>query len=353
MNKVITRIQNYRFMITAIVLFSVFVSSACISETTVKKVTAFADGMDSVLEETTKAFELVEEKHLDRKTAILVNEYVKNQVAIRDFKVEPFFKKEIWESRMNVINGLKTYAATLKEVIGNEKLTEFDDSTKALGQKLVGINEQLVKENILNSKPVSDSELRIFTTAVNAIGRWFIDFKREKVTKQVIHQMNGAVNDVATLLAQDLGDKPYLDDKTSLNPRAKGLREKLWRNHTDIFNERNFFLSMCNDIARQEPALNDSQRTRALRKQCRNLYFSGNEMREEVKTLAEISSQRIKTDDMLAEVQKALLAIPGAHRNLEKAFDDKDVTLPMMISRLFEHAKHIKKFHDDLKEDKK
>lgn len=346
MNEILLYRQGYRFLLTGIVIFSLLLTSACISESTVKKITAFSDGTDAVMSNTIEVFELVEEKHLVRKKAALVNQYTKDKTVARNFKIEPFFPKEIWEGRMLVIKGLQTYAANLKAVVGNEKLTEFDASTKALGLKLQEVDEQFVSTNVLNNKPVPIGVLQLFTSAVNTIGRWFVDYKREKVTKQTLKEMNKAVNEVCNLLAQDLGEKPYLADEIRLNPAVLGLRSKLWQDHTLIINERIVFLGNCDDIKPYDP-MEPPDRTK-LREQCKNYFTSATERRSEIEYIANLIVERKKTDDMVAAVKEALEAIPSAHGMLEKAFDEKDTTLEGLISKVINEAKRIKAFHESL-----
>lgn len=319
-------IKSYRIAMSILLLISIFITSACIPESAVKKITAFSTGMENTMTNTEKVFELIEELHLRRKREILANEYSTDPSAMRRFSSAPFFSEEAFDQRMLVINGLKIYAANLKEVVGNEQLEEFDDSTKALGERLKALNTDVVSRNIFRESSLDATKISIFVTAVNTIGRWFIDYKREKVTRQAIREMNTAVNDACVLLAEDIGIKPNNDDG-SLKPGVIGLREKVWRNYSDILRERDRYFQANGG----------------------SLGFS--DKRKETYEIADILQERQDADDTLVAIKDALLAIPVAHRALEKAFDKEDSSLMFRISQVFEEAERIKKFYENLKKE--
>jgi hypothetical protein len=313
-------------LLQAALAVAVLLTVSCGNPAAVKQIGAFSDGMDLVLKNTAAAFDTIEARHYDRKVAIKVNEFDRSGINLNNVSIEPFFPKKDLAARTLVINGLREYAASLKAVMSDEKLKEFDDKTKAFGKQLTDLNDATVKANILNSKDVSAQQINIFTTAINTIGHWMVDRKREKVTKQTVKEMKDAVRQVCSLLAQDVGDTPHKEGSNDLDPAPgkAGLRKKLWKDYSDIIRNRGLYLER-----------NASS-------------FSAADKRKEIEYLIGLVAERQRADETLAAVKKGLEAIPAAHDKLERAFDEKDTSLSGYITRLFEEGERIREFYEGL-----
>lgn len=317
--------KKLHFLLSIAIVTSLLLTmTSCLPSAAVKKIAAFSDGVDIAMKNTITAYETIEGRHHDRKVAEVVNSY---NVAtnIEQVKIPRFIPEEDWKQRKLVIDGLRLYATNLKAVVSDDKLQEFDAKTKALGQQLASLNENTVKQNILNSGEVPASGIQIFTTAINAIGRWFIDYKREKIVKQTVNKMKENVRNVCLLFGQEIGYNAPVKNGSLVTTQRGTLRKKLWRDYSQIMMEQNDFL------VRNEA------------------NFSANDKRKEIEKLLSLKDEREQADETLDAVVKALRAIPEAHNNIEKAFDEKDTTLPGLISKIFEEGERIKDFYEGLK----
>src|SRR5205814_10266885 len=66
-------------------------------------------------------------------------------------------------------------------------------------------------------------------TAVNGLGRWFIERKRQQQLPRLISDMQDPVRRTAELLQSDIGRAP--DDH---GHGSHGLREQLWLQYTEL-----------------------------------------------------------------------------------------------------------------------
>lgn len=317
--------KKLKTVFTYSLLFSTVLLCSCFPETAVKKINAFADSVELSMDNTVSAYEIVETVYRKRKTEEFVNKYDPVRTNIEQVKIERFLSEEDWKARELVIIGLREYSQSLKEIASNDKLDEFDAKTKALGQQLVNVQETVVKNKILTSGVFSNNEINLFTTGINTIGRWFLNYKRRKIVRATISEMQQNVRNVCILFSKEIGDYPATENG-GLDPRQPAtLRKKLWKDYYDLLRIRNDFL----------------------RNNLNNL--SANEQRDLKKELLDLKSERENADKTLEAVGKTLKAIPIAHDNIEKAFDEKDTTFLAQVSYIFKEAQRIKTFYETLK----
>lgn len=327
MNYLLKTNQTTRFLISICVLFSIFITTACMPKGAVKKISAFSDGVESVTKNTVLAYETIETVYRKLKTEEAVNSYDPVRTNLEQIKIRRFIPEEDWNARKLVIEGLEQYAANLKAVVSDEQLEEFDGKTKALGQQLVSLNEATVQANILKAEMFKASEIRLFTTAINAIGRWFINYKRKKVVRETVDEMQIHVRNVCMLFAAEIGKYP-LNSRGRLDTTQDGtLRKILWVFYSDLIEVKN----------------------EAFRRNIGNMTETEKRLAKE--ELFDLKDERDNADKTLDAVAKALTAIPTAHDNIEKAFDENDTTLAGMIAKIFEEGERIKDFYEGLKKD--
>lgn len=320
--------NKFRCFLASLVLFSAFISTACLPKSAVKKISAFSDGVNTVMSNTVSAYQTIETVYDRRNKERFAKNYNPVSTDINRIKFGRFIPEEDWKARKLVIDGLRQYADNLKAVVSDDQLEEFDAKTKALGHQLVSLQATTVKTNILKSSVFKDSEIRIFTTAMRTIGRWFIDYKRKKVVRETVVQMQFAVKRATDLFAKEIGEDPLIEDTNQIDARqVPTLRKKLWRDYSDLIRLQNDFLR------------NSQNRLSAI------------EEREEKLKLLQMVFEREQADKTLASVAKALKSIPEAHDAIEKAFDEKDTTLEAKIARIFEEAEQVKSFYESLKKE--
>jgi hypothetical protein len=318
--------SRYNVFLAATVLVSLFVASACFPAKAKKKLQDFADAVDIAMLETVSVYLLIEATYDRRNREKFANTYDPNTDDPNRFNFNRFIPEDDWKARKLVIDGLRQYAANLKAVVSDDSLEEFDGRTKALGQQLVGIQSSFVKAKILKSNAISDSEIRIFTTALNTIGRWFIDYRRKKVIRRTVSEMRSAVRNACNIFAKEIGGYPLIKATDALDSSQNPtLRKKLWRDYSDL-------LRLKNDFIRRHLS-----------------SFSPSELRGHNLALLEIIRERETSDKALAAVVETLRTIPIAHDNIEKSFDEGDTSFPQLVARIFEEVDRIRDFHESLK----
>jgi hypothetical protein len=104
--------------------------------------------------------------------------------------IEPFFTpQEIAVGRI-ALDGLPTYASSLSAMMGNQQLDALDAATSGLGEALKGVNEQTVKQNLVKTGTVNDTEIRAAATALNAFGHWLVEKRRRKAIRETATEMH-------------------------------------------------------------------------------------------------------------------------------------------------------------------
>ena len=326
-------------IITGFVLTAAILTSACFPPTAAKKVSAFCDAVTTTMNNTVSAYEMVETQYHKRQEDLLDETYSAEKGNIEKFQFKRFISDDSWQARKLVIDGLNLYAQNLKALASNDKLTEFDGKTTALGQELTKLQGDAVKAKILTSNTFTANEISGFTTAIHTIGSWYIDYTRQKAIKGAGKDLQIAVRNICVLFAKEIGSSPVLPGTTDLDP-AQGttLRKILWRDYADLLKKKN------NLLALNEEALND-----AIAK--KNLAYQSLLKSQRTQLLADllqVKSDREQADKTLDAVAKSLEDIPLAHDNIEKAFDDKDTTLIAQISQIFVEAENIKNYYESL-----
>ena len=206
------------------------------------------------------------------------------------------------------------YLVTISACTSDSRLKEFDGATKELGDSLTKFSasegaQALSKGALPTSAPAA------LATAVNAIGRWLIEYKREKALKAVIPEMNEHVASICTLLRQDIGEL-----------EAPGMRNQLYNQFEQEITTRNQWISQ--NYGELDPI----------------------ERRQELTRLAQLPIEQEQADAALAAVRRTLVQLEKTHAKLGQAFDENDVAIDAMIRRLATEAKRVKGFYESIED---
>ncbi len=171
----------------------------------------------------------------------------------------------------------------------------------------------------MNKAAFKEGDIKVFTTAVNAIGRWFIEYKRQKGVKESVKKMQPFVDKICALLAEDIGSSP-----ADSGVQSKGLRDQLWRDYDGIIDRQ------CNFIEHGKGKLDPIQ------------------MRSELKVMLALEVEQKQADATLKAIQRSLDTLRETHNKLEECFDKNTVEIDSLISDLITEGKRIKEFYDTL-----
>ena len=311
--------RNNRYLLTVILVVVLF--TGCATQRATERIAAFSEANRLTMQNIAAAFDTVERKHYEMQVSRIVNDPESFQCDPSKRTIGHFLSPDELQARMQVLEGIQKYAEKLAVIMGNEQLDEFDERTRDFGKNLTKVNEDLVKKNILNKATFKEGDIKVFTTAVNAIGRWFIEYKRQKGVKESVKNMQPFVDKICTLLAEDIGSS--LADADS-GGRSKGLRDQLRRDYDGIIDRQ------CNFIEHGKGKLDPIQ------------------MRSEIKVMIALEVEQRQADATLKAIQQSLDTLRKTHNKIEECFDKNTVEIDNLISDLITEGKRIKEFYNTL-----
>ena len=303
-----------------ILILAIGFFSGCASQHATERITAFSEANRLTMQNIAAAFDTVERKHYEMQVSRIVNDPDSFQCDPSKRTIGHFLSPDELQARLQVLEGLQKYSEKLAVIMGNEQLDEFDERTRDFGENLTKINEDLVKKNILSKVAFKEGDIKVFTTAVNTIGRWFIEHKRQKGVKESVKTMQPYVDKICTLLAEDIGSSPA---DTGV-PAPGGLRDQLWRDYDDIIDRQ------CNFIEHSKGKLDPVQ------------------MRSEIKVMLALEVEQKRADATLKAIQQSLDTLRETHNKIEECFDKNTVEIDSLISDLIAEGKRIKEYYDTL-----
>jgi hypothetical protein len=113
-------------------------------------------------------------------------------------------KAERLAVRLRVLDQLTNYSSALQQLSEANFAKDIDAATTDLNGSLVGLRETYKKASG-NNLAISDADIGIIATAVNAIGKAVVEVKRREAIKTVIVKADSAVQSATKLIASDLG----------------------------------------------------------------------------------------------------------------------------------------------------
>lgn len=285
----------------------------CLSPAVHKNVPAFANAVTLATENTKSAFDAVEQQYEDVQAQRIVVNYDKQGFNPR--MVQLFLEPKDLEVRLALLDALQQYASTLSDVSGDKQLDQFDDKTRAFGSSLQALTGTAAFQKLASS---SAMDVNIATTAVNAMGRWFIERKRQQRLPQLIGEMQEPVRRTAELLQADIGSVP--DERGN---GGRGLRDQLWNEYTQAMVQQVAFIDENKD--RLDPA----------------------SKADAIKRLPQLVRQRSLADQTLKQTQQTLSKLVDAHTALLQAVNSK-TDVEAEFSALISEGQRIKSFYDSL-----
>lgn len=118
-------------------------------------------------------------------------------------------KAERLALRLRVLDQLASYSSALQRLAEADFDKEIDAAAKDLNGSLVGLRDSYRKASG-SDLPISDADLGIIATAVNAIGKAVVEAKRRAAIKTTIVKADPAVQKATGLIVADLGRESEL-----------------------------------------------------------------------------------------------------------------------------------------------
>jgi hypothetical protein len=285
-------------------------SAGCISPAVHKQVPAFANAVTLATENTKSAFDVVEQEFETAQTARIVVDY--DQKGFKADMVRPFLRPDDLQVRLDLLNALQEYASKLSDVSSDKQLDQFDEKTRAFGSSLQDLSKTDAFSRFAKNDP------NIAASAVNALGHWFIEDKRQKQLPKIIGEMQEPVKKTAELLQADIGKAPDQEGHG-----GSGLRDELWDAYSNAILQQDTFIKK---YGQQLGPLDKA---------------------EAVRTLPRLVRQRELADKTLQQTQSTLAKLVDAHTALLKAVQSKG-DIQAELSVLISEGQRIKAFYDSL-----
>ncbi len=300
--------------IVSVVVICIFGSLAgCISRAVHSNVPQFADAVTLATENSKGAFQVVDQKYVEMEADTLVVDYEKTGFDPR--RIRHLLTADELQVRVDLLNALQQYAKTLSQVSSDSKLQEFDDQTKAFGKNLQDLGGTAAFKRLVQT---SKTQVDIATAAIDALGRWFLERKRQKELPQLIEAMQDPVKKTAELLQADIGNRP--DDQGN---GGSGLRAQLWNEYMQAMIQESAFID------------HNKEQLGPLAKA------------QEIRKLPQLVDERAKADDALRQTSESMGKLVQAHNELLRAVQTK-ADLHTDISALISEGQRIKTFYESL-----
>lgn len=297
------------------ILIVILFLSGCANQLAQKRIVAFSTALSIATTNTTDAFEIVDQKYYQTKVALLVVNY-----DTKGFKPDTemhFLPGEDLAVREKVFEALHQYAQKLADIMSDKQLKDFDAETKAFGTSLHKLNDNPAFKEITGG--VSETGINAFVTAVNTIGSFFVEYKRQKGVREIVTDMKKPIEDICDTLISDIGQPDDVSGKG-----GHGLRAQAQLQYKEMLKSQDSFI------------LQNKEK------------FDARTKAEEIAKLPAIFEEGQKVDLTLKSTRETLEKLKKTHNELVKAFDEECPTLENLISELIIEGKRVREFYRSL-----
>jgi hypothetical protein len=268
---------------------------------------AFSTAATTTINQTTNAYQLVNQGYEDAQAARLAATY--DTSGFDSSKIQPFLPAKDIAVRTQVLNGLQQYATLLAEVSGNQPITDLETQAAAAGSAL-----QKLQQDDFTSFRISSTDKNLAVTAVAALGSALIERERARALPGILEKMNSPIQQICTILESDIG--------TVGQP---GLASALHRDYD-------------NQIAAEEKFIRDNAAT-----------MTAEQRRTEIETLPKLVLAQQQSDQALAATSKSLAALAASHAALAATKTQKNApAFKLELAEMLQDAQAINTFYSSL-----
>ncbi len=277
-----------------------------------KRIVTFGNATQITSANIAKVYEQLEAQNFEIQVDTLLSEYSRNPAAttVDPSKFEEIIAAEHIQARIDVLTGLSKYADLLIDIMSDDQLNEFDAATKELGKELKTLSESDVGKKYLKGILRDDNDSEILATAVNAIGRYFIEYKRQQTVEQIVKKMNKNISGICVVFTTEL---EIIHGKLIADMVQRRTARGLYLNHN--------FDKLSPPVQRQE-----------------------------VRAIVELVLLEKQLNRMIKTVKNSLVALKKTHEKLHQAFSGDKTELDTLLLELVAEAKLVQSFYKSLNE---
>jgi hypothetical protein len=279
--------------------------NGCVSKDAATHIANFSSAVRLTITNSASAYELVEHERLNAEFSRTLLNY---DGTLFKPSYSPFLTESQIQLRLDVLDGLKTYATRLSGLMNNTE-TNLDNDTTKLAGNLNKINQDLAQESFKNVPSVSSNDIAIFTAGVNALGHWILTLKAQRACKDAITNMQARMPGICGVFERDLD--------LMRNQLANDFDEE----------QRNSALYLKNNFSKLGPL----------------------QVRGELRRLIELAKAKKTAEDALAGTKESVEKLAAAHQSLDKAFTKDTKRLASLISAVSEEARTVSSYYNSLR----
>lgn len=298
---------------SAIVIVLMINACACATRTPPSSIGDFATATTKVTAETQNVYQVVQNQYTQAEINGTIAEF--DRKGFNPDRIKPFIPAAAMQVRMDALQGLSSYAQGLAAFASDDQLNQFSDQTKALGQQLQTLNTQAP----IPGNTESTADIQLFATSVNALGRLFVEYKRQAGIKEIVDAQDSNVRNLCTLLANEMGGTAPPPDNGTAPPQ--GLREQLWNEYSQSMSSYDLFIE--HSIKQMTP----TERFNAINQ------------------LGLMPGQQASADAMLVATAKALTDLADTHTQLKNSLDNPKADIQASLAQLLADVKNANDFY--------
>ncbi len=292
--------------------FISLVLTGCAGSHIHSSVPAFAQAVTLTASNTESAFETIERKYEDVQALSLVVDW--GQKPFRPTDIRNLLEPEDLQVRLKLLQSLQQYATHLESVSGPGPVSDVDSASKSLGTSLAALSQSDPLKKMASGTSVAPNAA---AAAVDALGRWLVERKRDKALPGIINEMQQPIQTISTLLTEDIGTRDTVTD------RGTGLRKQLWMEYQQAIMNQDLFIE------------HNAER------------FTPEEKLLEIEKLPAMVREQRLADLTMVQTQSTLLQLVKANDELLKSATTKQ-DLRANVNDLLVQAGQIRDFYQSL-----
>ena len=149
--------------------------------------------------------------------------------------IRNLLEPEDLQVRLKLLQSLQQYAAHLESVSGPGPISDVDSAIKSLGTSLTALSQSEPLKKMASGTSVAPTAA---AAAVDALGKWLVDRKRNKALPGLIKEMQQPIQTFSTLLIEDIGTRDTVTE------HGTGLRRQLWIEYQQAIMNQDLFIEM-------------------------------------------------------------------------------------------------------------
>ena len=277
-----------------------------------KHANAFSGATIRVVNGASDAYRKANELHDQAEISLAVLDYDKKPAWNPNDYVKPLLSQEQLTARIEILNGLKSYAKKIADLAAGGKQTDLESAATEVGSSLQNLSKNVpsaLSTSIPDAGPMSDTTKNAVSTALLAFGKFLQEAKITKSLPQVIGDNDKNVSELCDFLDSDI---------------------RILRRQADVDYGR--------VITSQDQYIRHEGST-----------LSAEERRSEIRKLPQFVLEQRQNDQLLAKLQKTIQTLSETHHAFAVAAQSGNPeSLSQYINDLSAQGQSLAAFYDEL-----